>query len=91
MKKRLLKKLLSDKYDNGKNCDKRVVTRVKILARHYFAHWDNLGEAFVVERIPNKCKPSDMDKELIRLIGVKNQPKNLTYRVSRHYFECIKK
>ena len=89
MKKRLLKKLLSDEYaKTGKNHDKRVVTLVKILARHYFAHWDNLGEAFVVERIPNKCKPSDTDKELFRLIGYcGNPPKKLTYRVGRSYFE----
>ena len=94
MKKRLLKKLLNSEYEKiGKNYDKRVVTRVKILAKHYFAHWDDRGEAFVVERIPNKHKPSDMDKELIRLIGgVKNKPKNLTYRVGRSYFErSIKK
>lgn len=88
MKKRLLKKLLSDEYVKiGKNYNKRVATRVKILARHYFAHWDNRGEAFIVERIPNKCK-SIQDQELFQLIGkCGNPPKKLTYRVSRSYFE----
>jgi hypothetical protein len=39
MKTRLLKKLLSNNYaKTGKNCDRRLVTRVKILARYYFAH-----------------------------------------------------
>ena len=58
MKKEIIKKkLLSDEYVKiGKNYNKRVATRVKILARHYFSHWDNCGEAFIVERIPNKCK-----------------------------------
>ena len=88
MKKRLLKKLLSDEYVKiGKNYSKRVATRVKILARHYFAHWDNRGEAFIVERIPNKCK-STQDQELFQLIGkCRNPPKKLTYHVSRSYFE----
>ena len=88
MKKRLLKKLLSDEYEKiGKNYNKRVATRVKILARHYFAHWDNRGEAFIVERIPNKYK-SIQDQELFQLIGkCVNPPKKLTYRVSRSYFE----
>lgn len=84
MKKRLLKKLLSSEYaQTGNNYEKRVVTRVKILARHYFAHWDDLGEAFVVERIPIKRKR--------QIICWGNPPKNLTYRVSRYYFERIKK
>lgn len=40
MKKRLLKKFLSDNYARtGKNYERRVVTRIKILANHYFAHW----------------------------------------------------
>ena len=85
MKKRLLKKLLSNNYaKTGKNYDRRLVTRVKILANHYFAHWDNRGEAFVVECIPIKRKR-------IPIIGWGNSP-NLTYRVSRHFFErSIKK
>ena len=88
MKKRLLKKLLSDEYVKiGKNYSKRVATRVKILARHYFAHWDNRGEAFIVEPIPNKCK-SIQNQELFQLIEKCGYtPKKLTYRVSRSYFE----
>ena len=80
MKKRLLKKFLSDNYTKTrKNYDKRVVTKVKILARNYFAHWDDRGEAFVVEHIPIKHKR-------IPIIGWRDPP-YLTYRVSRSFLK----
>jgi hypothetical protein len=79
----LLKKLLSDKYDNGKNCDKRIVTRVKFLARYYFAHWTDDGEAFIVERVPITHKH-------LPKIGRGNKM-NLTCYLSRLFFESIKK
>jgi len=84
MKTRLLKKLLSDNYaKTGKNYNRRLVTRVKILARYYFAHWTDDGEAFIVERVPITYKH-------IPKIGRGNKL-NLTHYLSKLFFESIKK